>query len=54
LDIHFIIGTFCESAAPLAEKNAAARHHVLRSLSELPAKELRHLSRKMPPHGTTY
>jgi hypothetical protein len=31
LDIHFTVGTSCESAAPLAEKNAIARHHVLRS-----------------------
>jgi hypothetical protein len=31
-DIHFTVGTFCERAAPLAEKNAATRYHVLRSL----------------------
>jgi hypothetical protein len=35
LDIHFTFGTSCERAAPLAEKNAAARHHVLRSLISL-------------------
>jgi hypothetical protein len=35
LDIYFTVGTSCESAAPLAEKNAAARHHVLRSLISL-------------------
>jgi hypothetical protein len=35
LDIHFTVGTSCERAAPLAEKNAAARHHVLRSLISL-------------------
>jgi hypothetical protein len=35
LDIHFIVGTFCESAMPLAEKNAAALQHVLRSLISL-------------------
>jgi hypothetical protein len=29
------IGTSCERAAPFAEKNAAARHHVLRSLISL-------------------
>jgi hypothetical protein len=28
---HFTVGTSCERAAPLAEKNAAARHHVLKS-----------------------
>jgi hypothetical protein len=33
--IHFSVGTSCERAAPLAEKNAAARHHVLRSLISL-------------------
>jgi hypothetical protein len=32
LDIHFTVGTSCERAASLAEKNAAARHYVLRSL----------------------
>jgi hypothetical protein len=31
LGIHFTIGTSCERAAPLAEKNAAAQRHVLRS-----------------------
>jgi hypothetical protein len=35
LDIHFTVGTSYERAAPLAEKNAAARHHVLRSLISL-------------------
>jgi hypothetical protein len=35
LDIHFIVGTSRERAAPLAEKIAAARHHVLRSLISL-------------------
>jgi hypothetical protein len=35
LDIHFTVGTSCERAAPLAKKNAAARHHVLRSLISL-------------------
>jgi hypothetical protein len=35
LDIHFTVGTSCERAAPLAEKNASARHHVLRSLISL-------------------
>jgi hypothetical protein len=35
LDIEFTPGTSCERAAPLAEKNAAARHHVLRSLISL-------------------
>jgi hypothetical protein len=35
LDIHFTVGTSCERAAPLAEENAAARHHVLRSLISL-------------------
>jgi hypothetical protein len=34
LDIHFTVGTSSERAAPLAEQNAAARHHVLRSLHE--------------------
>jgi hypothetical protein len=32
LAIHFTVGISCERAAPLAEKNTAARHHVLRSL----------------------
>jgi hypothetical protein len=32
---HFTVGTSSEIAAPLAEKNAAARHHVLRSLISL-------------------
>jgi hypothetical protein len=31
VDIRFTVGTSCERVAPLAEKNAAARHHVLRS-----------------------
>jgi hypothetical protein len=31
LDIHFTVGTSCERAAPLAEKNAAVQHHVLGS-----------------------
>jgi hypothetical protein len=35
LDIHFIAETSCERAAPLAEKNAAARHHALRNLISL-------------------
>jgi hypothetical protein len=35
LDIPFNVGTSCERAAPLAEKNAAARHHVLRSMISL-------------------
>jgi hypothetical protein len=35
VDIHFTVGTSCERAAPFAEKNAAARHHVLRSLISL-------------------
>jgi hypothetical protein len=35
LDIHFTIGTSCERAAPLAEKNTAPRHHALRSLISL-------------------
>jgi hypothetical protein len=35
VDIHFTVGTSCERAAPLAEKNAAALHHVLRSLISL-------------------
>jgi hypothetical protein len=35
LDILFSDGTSCEIAASLAEKNAAAWHHVLRSLKSL-------------------
>jgi hypothetical protein len=35
LNIQFAVGTSCERAAPLAEKNAAAWHHVLRSLISL-------------------
>jgi hypothetical protein len=35
LDIHFTVGTSCERAAPLAEKNAAARQHILRCLISL-------------------
>jgi hypothetical protein len=35
LDIHFTVGISCERAAPLAEQNAAARYHVLRSLISL-------------------
>jgi hypothetical protein len=35
LDINFTVGTSCERAAPLAEKNAAAQPHVLRSLISL-------------------
>jgi hypothetical protein len=31
----FTVGISCERSAPLAEKNAAARHHVLRSLINL-------------------
>jgi hypothetical protein len=34
-DIHFTVLISCERAAPPAEKNAAARHHVLRSLISL-------------------
>jgi hypothetical protein len=34
-DIHFTAGTCCERAAPLADRNAAARHHVLRTLISL-------------------
>jgi hypothetical protein len=41
LDIHFTVRTSCESAAPLAEKNAAARHHVLRRLISLCSFSLR-------------
>jgi hypothetical protein len=36
LDIHFTVGMSCERAAPLAEKNAAARHHVAKK-SDKPA-----------------
>jgi hypothetical protein len=32
LDIHFIVGTSCERAALLTEKNAATRHHELRKM----------------------
>jgi hypothetical protein len=35
MNIHFTVGISCERAALLAEKNAAARHHVLRSLISL-------------------
>jgi hypothetical protein len=35
LNIQFTVGTSCERAAPLAEKNAVARHHVMRSLISL-------------------
>jgi hypothetical protein len=35
LDVSFIVGTSYERAAPLAEKNVAVRHHVLRSLISL-------------------
>jgi hypothetical protein len=35
LDIDFIVGIPCERATPLAEKNAVAWHHVLRSLISL-------------------
>jgi hypothetical protein len=35
LDIHFTVGISCKRAAPLAKKNAAARHHLLRSLISL-------------------
>jgi hypothetical protein len=35
LDIHFTARTSCESAAPLAEKNAAAWRHILTSLISL-------------------
>jgi hypothetical protein len=35
LDIHFTAGISCERAASLAEKNAAVRHYVLRSLISL-------------------
>jgi hypothetical protein len=34
-NIHFTVGISCERAAPLAEKNAAARHQLLRSLISL-------------------
>jgi hypothetical protein len=44
LDIHFTVGTSCERAAPLAEKNAAAQHHVLRSLISL------HNEHRIPCH----
>jgi hypothetical protein len=32
---HFTVGTSCERAAPLVEKNAAAWHHILRSVISL-------------------
>jgi hypothetical protein len=35
MDIHFTVGISCERAAPLAEKNADAWYHVLRSLISL-------------------
>jgi hypothetical protein len=35
LDIHFTVVISCERAASLAEKNSAARHHVLRRLINL-------------------
>jgi hypothetical protein len=35
LGIHFTIGTSCERAAPLAQKNAAARHRALKNLINL-------------------
>jgi hypothetical protein len=35
LDIHFTVGISCESASPLAEENAAAHHHVPRTLKSL-------------------
>jgi hypothetical protein len=43
LDIDFTVGTSYERAVWLAEKNAAARHHVLRSLISL----RRHFSRQV-------
>jgi hypothetical protein len=43
LDIHFTARTSWGSAALLAEKNSAARHHVLRSLITLQ----RHFSRQV-------
>jgi hypothetical protein len=42
-DIHFTVGTSSERAAPLAEKNGAARLHVLRSLIS----PWRHFSRQV-------
>jgi hypothetical protein len=38
LDIHFTVRSSGERAAPLAEKNAAERHHILRSLISLNTK----------------
>jgi hypothetical protein len=46
LDIHFTVGISCEGAAPHAEKNAAVRHHVLRSLISLHNKHPIFLSHK--------
>jgi hypothetical protein len=43
LHIHFTVEISSERAAPLAEKNAAARHHLLRSLISL------HNEHPMPP-----
>jgi hypothetical protein len=54
LDIHFTVGISCERAAPLAEKNVAARHHVMRNLISLHKEHRVYWTRKMPPRGTTY
>jgi hypothetical protein len=54
LDIHFTVGISREKAAPLAEKNAAARHQVLRSLISLHNEHREYWTRKMPLLGTTY
>jgi hypothetical protein len=52
LDINFTVGISCERAAPLAEKNAAARHHVLRSLISMHNEHRVYWTRKMLPRGT--
>jgi hypothetical protein len=54
LDIQFTVGISCERAAPLAEKNAAARHYVLINLISLHDEHRLYWMRKMPPSGTTY
>jgi hypothetical protein len=48
---HFTIGTSTERAAPLAEKVAVARHHVLRSLISLHNEHLMYILKSVKGNG---
>jgi hypothetical protein len=53
LDIHFTVGISCKRAAPLAERNAAARHPVLRCLIKLHSEHPIASTQLPPPPSAT-